>query len=261
MKSTIYNLIKKNGHSIFNRVFNFTIIVLIVLSLVEIILESFEDFRIKHQLWLNIFEDITVVVFTIEYLLRLYTADLQYKDYTPFRARVKFVLSGEGLVDLLAILPFYLPLLGFDFRFLRTLRLVRLLRIFKINRYTNSLKILKSVFQEKLPDIGVAFFLMIIFLLITSVLMYYVEKDAQPEEFPNIVASFWWSIITLTTVGYGDVVPITAVGKLLAGMISVISVGIIAIPTGIVSSGFIGKMEESKTHKSQICPHCGKEVH
>lgn len=258
MKQTIYNIIRKHGKGPLNRWFNFTIIFLIILSLVEIILESFEEFQLKHKVWLNIIEDTTVIVFTIEYLLRLYTADMSYKKLTPFKARLKFIFSGEGIVDLLAILPFYLPLLGFDFRFLRTLRLVRLLRIFKINRYTNSLSILKSVFKDKLPDIGVAFFLLIIFLLITSVLMYYVEKDAQPENFPNIVASFWWSIITLTTIGYGDVVPITTVGKIITGFISVISIGIIAIPTGIISSGFISKLEEKK--RKNYCPHCGEKL-
>jgi voltage-gated potassium channel len=165
-----------------------------------------------------------------------------------------------GLVDLLAIIPFYLPfLIKTDLRFLRILRLTRFFRILKINRYNNALNLIWSVIKEKKAELAMTGFVTLLILIIASFLMYYIEGSAQPDKFPNIIACFWWAIATLTTVGYGDVYPITGFGKFVSGFIAVLGIGLFALPAGIVSSGFMERIGKKKEDMKR-CPHCGKEI-
>lgn len=165
------------------------------------------------------------------------------------------------LIDLLAILPFYLPfLIKIDLRFLRILRLMRFFRVLKINRYNNSLNLVVSVIKEKKSDLALTGFVALMVLFVASFLMYYVEGDAQPDKFSNILSCFWWAIATLTTVGYGDVYPITGTGKLISGIIAVLGIGLVALPTGIVSAGFVDKIGKKNIHTGSKCPHCGKDI-
>lgn len=193
---------------------------MIILNVFSVIVESFVEIRDKYFLIFKYFENFSVCVFSIEYLLRLITADLRFK--TSFkRGVVKYVFSWMVIIDLLAILPSIAPmLLKVDLRFIRIVRLLRVSRIFKLNRYSNSIKLIGEVFREKRSDLAATIFITFILLIVSSTLMYHVEKNVQPDAFPNIAASFWWAGATLTTVGYGDVYPITLFVKIIAGVIA-----------------------------------------
>jgi voltage-gated potassium channel len=261
IKHKTYNLIEKgaNGSRI-NLTFDFAIMTLILLNVMALILESFSEYNKSFQSFLRIFEIVSVVIFSLEYLLRIYVSDLTHPSNSRMKSALKFIFSAYGLIDLLAIIPFYLPfLMAVDFRFLRILRFLRFLRILKINRYNKSLSLIGSVVREKKPELIVSVFVTFLILMIASFLMYYIEGPVQPDKFPNIIASFWWAIATLTTVGYGDVYPITAFGKIVSGFIAVLGIGLVALPTGLISAGFVEKIAKTK-RQSKNCPHCGKEI-
>jgi voltage-gated potassium channel len=252
LKQKIYDLFHEN------KVIIKFIYGLIIINVVALILESYEGLRNNYGYLFQLIEVFSVVVFTIEYLLRLWTANLGKKKE---KGRMKFALSPLGLIDLLAILPFYLPMMfSIDLRVIRILRTFRLLRVFKLGRFSNSLKTINQVLKETKSDLVVSLFIALILLVLSSTLMYYVENESQPAKFASIGHSFWWAIATLTTVGYGDVYPITAIGKFLSGIIALVGIGIIALPTGIISSAFIEKlqMKKAKGNKEDCeCPNCG----
>ena len=254
MKRRVYNFIE------YNPIFIKFIYGLIILNVISLIIGSYKEIREMNTRFLDYFEIFSVVVFTIEYVLRLWTAD-QNEEYKggPFRKRIRFVFSTFGLIDLVAILPFYLPLvLPIDLRIVRILRIMRLIRIFKLGRYSTSMKTISSVLKETKSDLGITLFIAFIMLVLASTLMFYIESDVQPDKFASIGHSFWWAVATLTTVGYGDVYPVTAMGKILSGAIALIGVGIVALPTGIISSAFVEKI--SKKNKTCTCPNCGSEI-
>ncbi|MGB3591515.1 MAG: ion transporter [Nonlabens sp.] len=236
---------------------------LIVLNVILIILESYQQFYLEFSQFLRIFEIISVVVFTIEYLLRIWTADLLFPDKNAFTARLRFITSFYGIIDLVAILPFFLPLvLILDLRVVRILRLFRLLRIFKLGRLSTSMKTIKAVLKDTRAELSTTLFITFVLLILSSTLMYYIEHDAQPEKFENIGQALWWSVATLTTVGYGDVYPVTGIGKILSAIVALVGIGFIALPTGIVSSAFIDRVQQEKgkkkkTNKICECPNCG----
>lgn len=260
MKKKIYTLLNNN------QLFIKFIYGLIVLNVISLILESYKEVRNSIGIYLELFETFSVIIFTIEYLSRLWTSDLN-KNYNGkiLVKRLKFGFSTLGIIDLIAILPFYLPFIfPFDLGIIRILRLFRLLRIFKLSRYSKSLKIINSVFRETKAELTITAFVAFILLILSSTLMYYIENDVQPENFASIGHSFWWAVATLTTVGYGDVYPITALGKVLSAAIALIGIGFVALPTGIISSAFIEKLQEQKMEKKNNpickCPKCGIEI-
>jgi voltage-gated potassium channel len=268
-KERVFDIIERGqgGHAKANRLFEGLIIGMILLSMTQIILESFESIARRHASLFYIIELITVAVFTVEYLLRLWTARLAYPHAGPLGARLRFIFSTLGLVDLLAILPFYLPfLIAFDLRFLRILRTLRLLRVFKLGRYMQSMRLVGDIFREKRVELFVTLTIAFLLLIMASTIMFYLETEVQPDEFPNIVATFWWAVATLTTVGYGDVFPVTGWGKVVSGIIAVLGIGIVALPTGILSAAFVEKLEATKKAKPEeenryrFCPHCGKPL-
>ena len=254
MKKKIYELINKNP------IFIKFIYGLIILNVISLILESYKELRDSIPDFFYYFEVISVIIFSIEYLLRLWTSDLDktYKG-NSFKKRLKFSLSTLALIDLIAILPFYLPLIfPFDLRIVRILRLFRLLRIFKLGRYSKSLNTITSVLKSTKSELAITGFVAFILLVLSSTIMYYFENEVQPEKFASIGHSFWWAVATLTTVGYGDVFPITAMGKIMSGLIALIGIGFIALPTGIISSAFIERIQEQKKERNICkCPNCG----
>jgi len=262
LKTKIFKLVEKGSHgNKINLVFDYTIMSLIILSVISIILESIREISPGFKMFLYWFDIFSVVIFSIEYSMRLYVADLTHPSNNKFQSLMKFIFSANGLIDLVAILPFYLPMLiKTDLRFLRTLRLTRFLRILKVNRYTNSLNLIWSVIKEKKTELMVTGIVTFILLVIASFIMYNVEGEKQPEAFPNVLASFWWAVATLTTVGYGDVYPVTALGKFISGIIALMGIGLVALPTGIISSGFMSRLESKKNDDEIICPHCGKRI-
>jgi voltage-gated potassium channel len=189
-------------------------------------------------------------------LSRLWTANLKYPKLGALKSRLRFILSFEGVIDLVAILPFYLPLvIEADFNTVRLLRVLMLFRILKLKRYSSSLNLFISIIRDKRKELAITVYITSLLLLVSSIIMYQVEHSVQPEKFPNVIETMYWAVTTLTAVGYGDVVPVTGLGKLLSGFIAFLGIGLVALPTGIISSGFIDKMR----NKKQVCPHCKQE--
>lgn len=252
-----------------SRLADITIVIFIFLSVVSIILESFSDIRQTYGQLLYFVEVCSVIVFSLEYLLRLATADFQIRGKALPMAALRWMLTPLALIDLLAILPFYLPMLiPLDLRFLRMVRILRLMRIFKLHRYSRALAAMNHALRERKMELVATIFICAILLIISSTFMYYLENKAQPEAFPNVLATLWWSVATLTTVGYGDVYPITPAGKLLGGIIALFGVGLIALPTGILSAAFMDNLSRQGIkreltelqHRNIRCPHCGKNI-
>ena len=239
-KKRVFEIISKaeKGDTV-SKIFDRCIMALIFLSIVTIILESFAEIHAKWHAQLHALEVIAVIVFTLEYILRIWTADLLYPESK--HPRLKYFFSFMALIDLLAILPFYLPFIAADLLFLRMMRLFRLfrlLRVLKLGRYFDALQVIVRVIKESGPQLIMSVVICFFVMLLSAIIMYTVENPVQPEQFPNVITSLWWAICTLTTVGYGDVYPITAVGRLFASLISLVGIGIIAIPTGIIAAGF-----------------------
>ncbi len=247
-----------------SRIFDCFIMFLIMVSIVSIFLITFKiPAKLVHLL--AIFEQVSVIIFTIEYLLRIWTSDLLFPKEKKLSAVRKYIFSGMAIIDLLAILPFYLPMvLPIKLLGLRAFRLVRLLRIFKLSRYSESLSSIGMVFKNKAKDIVASFFVVLLLLIVASLLIYYAEHDAQPDSFKNAFSGLWWAVATLTTVGYGDIYPVTVGGRIIGALIAILGIGMVAIPTGIISSGFMEHLQSKndKEEKEEItyCPHCGKKL-
>lgn len=243
-----------------SRVFDVFIMTLISLNVIAVILETVESLSSQYKLFYWIFEIFSVSVFTIEYLLRLLTCTTDNRFKSPFKGRIRFAVTPLSLVDLMAILPFYLPMIiPIDLRFIRALRLFRLFRLFKMARYSEALKTLRNVLKGKKEELLIAIFSVLILLVISSSLMYFVENEAQPDAFSSIPAAMWWGVATLTTVGYGDVYPITPIGKFLGAIIALLGIGMFALPAGILASGFAEEIQKRRG-KQRICPHCGRDI-
>jgi voltage-gated potassium channel len=170
------------------------------------------------------------------------------------------MLTPLSLVDLLAIIPFYLPMLiTLDLRFIRAIRLFRIFRLFKIARYAKALKTFRAVILKKKEQLISTLFIISVLIVVSSSILYTLEHEAQPEAFSSIPHSMWWAVVTLTTVGYGDIYPITPAGKFVAAIILIFSIGLFAVPAGILASGFTQE-EISDLREEKVCPHCGKKI-
>jgi len=260
LKQRVWEIVEvaKPGDNV-SRVFDLIILILIFLNVIVLIVESINPIHRKYSFLFDTFELLCVIVFTIEYLGRLWscTSDPQYQH--PFWGRLRFSVKFVLLIDMLAILPFYIPFLGVNLMFLRILRIMRVLRIAKIYRYSTSLQLIKRVLISRKEELVMTTMLMIILLLLSSCVLYYCENDAQPHIFSSIPATMWWAVATLTTVGYGDMFPITPLGKFFATIIAVLGIGMFALPAGILGSGFIEELQK-KNKTPRKCPHCGKTI-
>ena len=260
IKKRTFEIIEK-GHEgdKASKIFDDFIIILICINVLSIFIETFsisED--VSHSF--KIIEFFSVIVFTIEYLLRVWTADLLYPEFSKAKATFKYIFSFMALIDLMAILPFYFPFfIKIDLRILRALRLVRLFRLFKMNRYTSALTKVFSVIKNKASELISSIFVVFILMLISSVFMYTIESPVQPEIFRNGFSGLWWAVATFTTVGYGDIYPITTAGRILSMIMAVLGIALVAVPTGIISSGFI-ELNEQKCDEKHFCPYCGKKI-
>lgn len=242
-----------------SRIFDIFIITLIILNVIAVILQSMKslDSRYAQLFWR--FEIFSIAVFTVEYLLRLWSCTTDENIRMSIRGRIKFALTPLALVDLFAILPFYIPMvIPIDLRFIRILRLSRLFRMFKMTRYSRAFRTIGNVIKKSKEELAITLLVMAVLLLLSSSVMYIVERDVQPEVFSSIPAALWWGVATLTTVGYGDVCPITPLGKFIGGIIALLGIGMFALPAGILASGFAEEIQGRRRKK--VCPHCGKEL-
>lgn len=211
---------------------------LISLNVFAVIFESMPEVYAEHAFYFDAFEVFSVAFFTIEYILRVWSSveskNPRYKS--SVRGRIRFMLSPLALIDLIVILPFYLSsFFGADLRMLRALRL---LRAFRLTRYANSMNLLMQVLRDEGPIISAALFVLLMMITVAASITYLAEHEAQPVAFASIPHALWWAVVTMTTIGYGDVVPQTLVGRLCASVIGIISVGMVALPAGILASGF-----------------------
>jgi voltage-gated potassium channel len=231
---------------------------LIFVSVLSVILETEAGLYARYQAIFWGFEIFTVAVFTIEYILRMWVCTMDPRYESPVLGRIKYALTPLALIDLASILPFYLPAAGMDLRFLRAIRLVRLFRLLKLGHYSQSMRTLGKVLRSRKEELLITLFAGFIVLIMASGVMYYVERDAQPDKFSSILNSMWWGTATLTTVGYGDIYPITPLGKIAGSIISVVGIGLFVLPAGILATGFLEELQ-SRKKVPQVCPHCGKE--
>lgn len=245
LKQKVFNIIQIGDKSnLISRAFDIFITITIVCNIVVTFMQTFDQLAWMSGFF-NVMEYATVTIFCVEYLLRIWTADYLFPECNRTRARFKFIISFDGIVDLLTIIPaFFLS----GFVIFRMLRVARIFHLFRLNAKYDSFNVITTVLYEKRNQIISSVFIVLILMMASSLCMYSVEHDAQPEVFCNAFSGVWWSMSTLLTVGYGDIYPITTLGRIMAICIAYLGVGVVAIPTGIISAGFV----EQYQRKSNI---------
>jgi len=249
LRRTVFDALETAGDGDrVSRSIDICLIALISASVIAVILESMPSFDARYGEALRLFEIVTVAIFSVEYLLRFWTS-VEHKDRkgkSALQARFAYMTSFHAVIDLLAILPFYLLMLGtfgtVDMRFLRA---VRLLRVLKLTRYSAAMNMLFTTFRENGKALAAAFLILVTTMLLAASGMYYFERHSQPVAFGSIPAAMWWAFATLTTVGYGDVTPITAGGKVFGALITVVGIGMVALPTSILATGYSQQLKLS----------------
>lgn len=259
-RRTIYAILetsagKRRGISL---VFNIVLITIITLNAVAIVLHTVPAYNQKYAWLFQDFELFSVVFFTVEYAFRVWVCVENERYQQEFRGRLRYVLSTSAIIDLLAILPFYVSLFATDLAIVRILRLFRIFRLFRISKYSHAYRMILAVIRDKKEELVLSLIMIIFMLIIISSVMYYVEHPAQPQAFSSIPATMWWGINAMATVGYGDIHPITPLGKLLGGISAILGIALFALPTGILVSGFTEHIRYQKV--SRRCPHCGEEL-
>lgn len=220
------------------------LIILIAINLCAVMLETVDELYHQYQRWFWLFDAISVLVFTIEYGARVWVATEDHAYQNGWRGRLRYMLTPMAIIDLLAILPFYLSLfVSVDLRFLRAFRM---LRVLKLTRYSSAMTVLIEVLKEEANTLMAAFFILFILLIIASSGVYFMEHNVQPDAFGSIPHSMWWALVTLTTVGYGDVTPITTAGRIFGGLVTIVGVGMAALPAGILASGLADQIHRRR---------------
>ena len=236
-----------NKEDVPSAVFDGFIVTVIFLNLFVTLAQTFDELS-PYAGILGMIELITIVIFTVEYILRVWTADYLYPDEkVKWKARLRFMVSIYGLIDLFTIVPYFLPLVFPEGAVaFRIFRVIRIFRLFKINAQYDAFNVIASVIKEKKNQLISSMCMILILMVASSLCMYSLEHEAQPDQFENAFSGIWWSVSTLLTVGYGDIYPVTAAGRVMAIIISFLGVGMVAIPTGIISAGFVEQYTEFK---------------
>ena len=251
------------GESRADKIINFSIITLIILNVIAIMLETVKSIHDQYETFFLYFDRFSVSVFTIEYVLRVWSCNHDPRYKHSFKGRLRYILSWGAIIDLLAFLPYYLhAILGFDLRVLWILRLLRFFRLFRLTAYTKSAQMIFNVFKSRYKDLVLSFVLAIFLIIIASCVIYFAEHlhPVNKDRFNSIPATLWWAIVTLTTTGYGDMYPMTTIGKILSGVIMLSGVAFFALPAGIITAGFLEETRNSKKQKNFKCPHCGQLI-
>jgi voltage-gated potassium channel len=245
LRKFVYNNLHNEDYETkFSRSINYFLILLIVSNAAAVLLESINNIYQSYAVFFDFFEYFSILIFSIEYLLRFWSVADQNPFNSAWKNRWHWIKSGGAIIDLLAILPAYINFwVPIDLRFLRILRLLRLL---KLTRYFVSLQILLRVIEREKGSFQAVIFILSIMIVMAAACIYLVESKAQPEVFTSIPASMWWAVVTLTTVGYGDVTPITPLGRFLGALITILGVGLAALPAGILATGLTHELEQRK---------------
>ena len=240
------------------------IIMLIAFNVLSVIVQTEAAIDVEYQAFFQINETVSTLIFSIEYILRIWLSNLQVKFANPIFGRLRYARSPMSLVDFIAIVPFFLQFIEMDLRIARAIRLMRLIRILKMGRYAHAVSTLYAVVSRKKEELAITVFVSVMILILSASCMFFAENAAQPEAFSSIPSTMWWAVVTLTSVGYGDVSPITGIGKVVGALVCMIGVLVVALPTGILASGFMEVMKEQRGEKKGkafcFCPHCGEEL-
>ncbi len=271
----MYHATKKKVHGLlhpeivgdkhWDKIINIFIIVLIILNVIAVMLETVPSFHDdpQEQKFFHYFDLVSVIIFTVEYVMRLWSCNHEEKYKHSIKGRLKYMLSPAALIDLVAILPFYLHvIIGFDLRVLRILRLMRFFRLFRLTAYMKSAHLIINVFKSRKNELLLSLVLVIFLIIFSSCAIYFAEHlhPENKDRFTSIPATIWWSVVTLTTTGYGDMYPMTTLGKAMASVIMLTGVAFFALPAGIITSGFLEESRKNKKHRHSKCPHCGEEI-
>jgi voltage-gated potassium channel len=256
IRSRLYKILETGSDSdVPSRWFDYFILTLILLNALAVVMGTSPAAREYVGRGFDYFEHFSMAVFTLEYVLRVWTCVERGRYRSPVMGRIKFMLTPLQIIDALAVFPLFV---GPDLRFVRLFRVFRLIRVFKLTRYSKASAVIVRILRAKRDELVLAASIMLTALVMASCLMYYVENEANPDKFASIPATMWWSVATLTTVGYGDVVPITTLGRVLGAVISLLGIGFFALPAGILASGFSHVM--SGESPQGICPRCGAQL-
>ncbi|NPV62917.1 MAG: ion transporter [Methanotrichaceae archaeon] len=256
LKTHVYGVLEPGDKD--SKYFDPFIMGLIILNVIAVTLSTVHTIYLRYAVYFDYFELFSVAVFSVEYILRLWTCTVDPRYQSPVFGRLRYMATPMAIVDLVAVLPFYIPLIFPDLRFLRAIRLLRLFRILKMVRYSESLKTFTEVLRIKKEELGVMFFIILMLLIVASAMIYEAEHNAQPEAFSSIPAAMWWGVVTLTTVGYGDIYPITPLGKLIGTVVVILGIGLFALPAGILASGFMEVLQQKRERRKIVCPYCGR---
>lgn len=238
-KKNLHTLVH-NGDTKMGHLFALFIQALIILSLITFSLETLPNLSVTHRYYLRLIETVIVILFTLEYILRIYVAN----------KRLSYIFSFYGFIDLMAILPFYIAS-GLDLRTVRLFRLFRLLRMFKLFKYSKALQRFKRAFILVKEEMLLFGFVALIMLYLSAVGIYYFENAVQPEQFKSIFHSLWWALTTLTTVGYGDMYPITVGGKIFTFFVLMVGLGVVAVPTGLIATALSQTRNEEQEEEKE----------
>jgi voltage-gated potassium channel len=246
------------------RVISIALLLLIATNVAASILETDAELATDAPTFFEWLERGSIIVFSVEYLLRLWSCTADPRFAGAVRGRIRMATTPMALVDLMAIAPFYVELLlpgSLDLRFLRVLRLLRLFRLLRYSRIAEAFATMSRVLQSKRVELAVSLAIVIVAMLLAAGAIYVVERGENGTQFTSIPRAMWWAVETITTIGYGDMIPMTPVGKVIGSLVAFIGICTVALPVGIVSSGFIEELTRKKrqptTQDAQTCPHCG----
>ncbi len=261
LKKKIYKLLEPaSAGDLSSKAFDIFLIIVIFFNVLAVILESVESIGVPYAVLFQLLSIFSMGFFSIEYISRLWTCTENKKFEKPVTGRLRYALTPLALIDLIVLAPFFLPIFfQMDLRILRVLRLLRLFTLFKLSRYSSSLQLIRTVIREKKEELVVTFAVIMILLVLASGIIYFLENEKQPGAFSSIPAAMWWGVATMTTVGYGDMYPVTALGKFFGGFVAILGLGTFSLPAGIIAYGFIEEIQKKRSRPTP-CPHCGKEV-
>ena len=261
MRRKLYLLLEDPQHSKISFYFNIFIYLLIIISILNLMLSTVPSYKDKYGEIFDMVRNIVMPIFILEYMLRFYASG-HLKQYRGIKGKLNYIFSFYAIVDLLSILPYILINIGFNSSFIRSIRLLRIVRLFRAKKYTVFIKLMKDIFINMKEEIVVLAFFTVVILALLSFSIFEVEHEAQPDVFTDIFQTLWWAVATLTTVGYGDMYPITPLGKLITGIVSIVGIAFIAIPGGMFASEFISHLSKKKESDSlensepKYCPNC-----
>jgi voltage-gated potassium channel len=256
------------GDKNWDKVINVFIICLIILNVIAVMLETIPSMHDEdhEKKFFYYFDWVSVIIFTIEYVLRVWSSNHEEQYKHSFWGRLKYMVSPGAIIDLLAILPSYLhAFIGLDLRALRMLRLLRFIRLFRLTAYMKSAQMITNVFKKRINELLLSFILVIFLIIMASCIMYFAEHGHPAPGmdyslFTSIPKTVWWSVVTLTTTGYGDMYPVTNLGKGLASIIMMTGIAFFALPAGIITAGFIDEFRLNRIKKTHRCPSCGEQI-